>query len=71
MNIKYDINHLELVEGAELICLGSGSFSKQISWFLKAIKISYNALWIEIIAEAGNLFQAIGFNVKIIKNKET
>lgn len=67
VNIKYDINHLELVEGVELNSLGSGSFLKQLSWVLKVIKISSNSLWTEIIAEANDLFQVVGFNIKVIK----
>jgi len=67
VNIKYDINHLELMEGAELNSLGHGSFSKQLSWVLKAIKISNDFLWTEITAEANNLFQTAGFSIKIIK----
>lgn len=69
VNLRYDVNHLKLIEGAELNSLGSGSFSKQLSWLLKAIKISYNNLWTEIIAEAGGLFQAVGFDIKITSPK--
>src|SRR4030043_2082660 len=49
VNIKYDINHLELMEGSELNSLGHGSFSKQLSWVLKAIKISNSCLWNELM----------------------
>lgn len=67
VNIKYNINHLELMEGAELNSLGNGSFSKQLSWVLKGIKISDGSQWTEITAEANNLFQTVGFSIKIIK----
>jgi hypothetical protein len=70
VNFKYDVNHLHLIEGSELISLGSGSFSKQLFWMLKAIKISHNSLWTEITAEAESIFQAVGFRIKVIKNKE-
>ena len=68
--LKYDSNYFDLVEGNELISLGSGSFSKQLSWVLKAMKISYNSLWTEITAEAGNLFQTVGFNIIVMKMGE-
>ena|SRR4030067_1514402 len=70
VTFKYDSNHFDLVKGNELVSLGSGSFSKTLSWVLKAIKISYNSLWTEITAEAGNLFQAVGFNIIVLKTGE-
>jgi len=70
VTLKYDSTYFDLVKGNELISLGSGSFSKQLSWVLKAMKISYNSLWTEITAEAGNLFQAVGFNIIVMKMGE-
>jgi hypothetical protein len=68
VNFKYNNDCLELVEGAGLNSLGNGSFLKQLSWVLKAIKISDNSLRTEIIAEAGSLSQAASFSIKVIRN---
>lgn len=51
-------------EGIELNSLGAGFF-KELSLVLKAVEI--NCLWTEIFAEAGNLFQTVGFDIKAMK----
>ncbi|MFH1561862.1 MAG: hypothetical protein ABIF11_00375 [Nitrospirota bacterium] len=65
VSIDYDHNFLKMTRGNALITLTGGTFVKQLSWVLKAIKISPNPLWVESIAETKGLFQAVGFNILI------
>lgn len=65
VTIEYDNEYFELVNGDKSTTLDSGSFSRQLAWILKVKKNSTIPLWIEVKAEATNLFQVAGFNINI------
>lgn len=66
VSIKYDTNHFKLTSGKALDVLSGSSFSKKLSWILKAIKISNNHLLTQITAQANNMVQMSSFQIKVV-----
>lgn len=66
VNIEYDTKHFELTNGKVLNILGGGSFSKKLSWILKAVKTSNNYLLTQITAQANNMIQMSSFQTKVV-----
>lgn len=70
VTINYDSDFLILTKGSQVANVTSGSFIRNFAWNLKALKISSDFLWIELIAETHKIYQVAGFNLKIIQGKE-
>lgn len=66
VNIKYNTKHFKLTNGKVSNILDGSSFSKKLSWILKAIKISNNHLITRITAQADNLVQMSSFQTKVV-----
>lgn len=66
VNIEYNTSHFKLTSGKALDVLSGSSFSKKLSWILKAIKISNNHLLIQITAQANNMVQMASFQTKVV-----